>query len=209
MKYKLRSYLFAAAGFMVMNMVAAGPSYAATLIGTTNDALGIDGLTVDSITYDVTFVHLSYNQAYAVIPPTFIGNSSGAADAATALSSALTNFGVTHLVGSASPFGWEAALVPDSAQPVIHGPAAFCGSGGPNSSCSFTAVWVVVGVTLCSDCGDFVIDNNYAIFAPGQDVIVGSTPLPAALSLFAGGLGVVGLFARRRKRKAAAALAAA
>jgi hypothetical protein len=35
-----------------------------------------------------------------------------------------------------------------------------------------------------------------------------STPLPAALPLFVGGLGTVGFFARRRKRKAAAAVAA-
>ena len=32
-----------------------------------------------------------------------------------------------------------------------------------------------------------------------------ATPLPAALPLFAGGLGVIGLLARRRKRKAALA----
>ena len=58
MKYKLRSYLFAAAGFTVMNMVATGPSYAVpVLVGTTNNASGIDGLTVGSVTYDVTFVH--------------------------------------------------------------------------------------------------------------------------------------------------------
>jgi hypothetical protein len=36
-----------------------------------------------------------------------------------------------------------------------------------------------------------------------------ATPLPAALPLFASGLGVFGLLARRKKRKAAAALAAA
>jgi hypothetical protein len=38
---------------------------------------------------------------------------------------------------------------------------------------------------------------------------VSATPLPAALPLFAGGLGVIGLLARRRKRKATAVLAAA
>ncbi len=40
-------------------------------------------------------------------------------------------------------------------------------------------------------------------------VALSNTPLPAALPLFAGGLGVVGLLARRRKRKNTAALAAA
>jgi hypothetical protein len=37
---------------------------------------------------------------------------------------------------------------------------------------------------------------------------VSSTPLPATLPLFAGGLGLVGMFARRRKRNGAAVLAA-
>jgi hypothetical protein len=36
-----------------------------------------------------------------------------------------------------------------------------------------------------------------------------ATPLPAALPLFASGLGLVGFFAKRRKRRAAAILAAA
>ena len=41
-------------------------------------------------------------------------------------------------------------------------------------------------------------DPTYAVgFAPT------ATPLPAALSLFAGGLGVIGLLGSRRKRKAA------
>lgn len=38
---------------------------------------------------------------------------------------------------------------------------------------------------------------------------VTSTPLPAALPLFAGGLGMLGVFARRRKRKAEGAISAA
>jgi hypothetical protein len=37
---------------------------------------------------------------------------------------------------------------------------------------------------------------------------VAATPLPAALPLFAGGLGVIGLLGWRRKRKNAAAIAA-
>ena len=41
------------------------------------------------------------------------------------------------------------------------------------------------------------------------DLGVTSTPLPAALPLFASGLGAMGLFGWRRKRKIAASLAAA
>jgi hypothetical protein len=41
------------------------------------------------------------------------------------------------------------------------------------------------------------------------DFAVATTPLPAALPLFAGGLAVVGLLSRRRKRKAQSAAAAA
>jgi len=43
----------------------------------------------------------------------------------------------------------------------------------------------------------------------GPNQPIASTPLPAALPLFAGGLGVMGLLGWRKKRKAAAALAAA
>ena len=52
------------------------------------------------------------------------------------------------------------------------------------------------GVTV--DAPDSFVFNN--IFAPPTS----ATPLPAALPLFAGGLGVIGLLARRRTRKQAA-----
>ena len=53
-------------------------------------------------------------------------------------------------------------------------------------------------------------DANPAAFGPALDnVSVSATPLPAALPLFATGLGALGLLGWRRKRKNAAALAAA
>ena len=51
-----------------------------------------------------------------------------------------------------------------------------------------------------SDYDDMVV----RITAVAQEV--GITPIPASLPLFAGGLGIVGLVVRRRKRKAPAAL---
>jgi hypothetical protein len=67
---------------------------AATLLGTTSNPTGIDGLVVDGTTYDVTFVNGSYNVVYTSSAPTFLGNDAGAADAAGAISSALNGFGV-------------------------------------------------------------------------------------------------------------------
>ena len=55
----------------------------------------------------------------------------------------------------------------------------------------------------CGGNSNWTLDN-VSVDGPA----VSETPLPAALPLFAGGLGVMGLLARRRKRKAAAALAA-
>ena len=52
-------------------------------------------------------------------------------------------------------------------------------------------------------CGNEYIADAGSVSAPG------ATPLPAALPLFATGLGAMGLFAWRRKRKSAAAIAAA
>jgi hypothetical protein len=61
-------------------------------------------------------------------------------------------------------------------------------------------------------------DNGYVLWSnnDGLEAVFDSfnatlvaTPLPAALPLFAGSLGVMGLFGWRRKRKAAASLAAA
>ena len=53
---------------------------------------------------------------------------------------------------------------------------------------------------------DFDYNDDTFVFT---NVSTSTTPLPAALPLFASGLGALGLLARRRKRKASAAFAAA
>jgi hypothetical protein len=51
--------------------------------------------------------------------------------------------------------------------------------------------------------GDVLLAGFDASVSLGK---TGTTPIPAALPLFAGGLGVIGMFTRRRKRKNDAAL---
>ncbi|HEY5504498.1 MAG TPA: VPLPA-CTERM sorting domain-containing protein [Sedimentisphaerales bacterium] len=89
---------------------------------------------------------------------------------------------------------------------------------------SFTA-GSVTGIKLTSNPDNF-FDPNYSSFIQFGDCdhhcsaetftfnnvttgggTLGTTPLPAALPLFATGLGVMGLVARRRKRKSAATAA--
>ena len=57
------------------------------------------------------------------------------------------------------------------------------------------------------DQGEFATPPGFIPFGLTGEIT--ATPLPAALPLFAGGLSVMGLFGRRRKRKAEAAIAAA
>ena len=61
----------------------------------------------------------------------------------------------------------------------------------------------VSGGANCLDCGIAAGLENMT------GTIVAATPLPAALPLFATGLGAMGLFGWRRKRKNTAAIAAA
>jgi hypothetical protein len=76
-------------------------------------------------------------------------------------------------------------------------------TGNPSSAPSYVInnMNLAAGTYLLDNYLESSIDPNYAVlFAP-----VSSTPLPAALPLFAGGLGALGLLGWRRKRKAVTA----
>lgn len=185
-------------------MAVAGSANAALMLeGTTTDATGIDGLVIDSVTYDVSFVNGAYNTIYATSQPTFYLNLNGAEDAVKALQSALHTLDVTGLSGLPGPTTASAIdlLVPYEASPnTVEADITSCGTPYSTTQCTntnppTTPVWVYSLYAGLDPQTDF---NNvdYAFFGPAS-----ATPVPAALPLFAAGLGGLGLLNWRRKRK--------
>jgi hypothetical protein len=72
------------------------------------------------------------------------------------------------------------------------------------SSASFTIASGTDLVFIEPDCGPIPCAGR-SITGGSLDEVPAATPLPAALPLFAGGLGMVGFLARRKKRNALAA----
>jgi hypothetical protein len=83
---------------------------------------------------------------------------------------------------------------------------------GPYPQYSTTAVTTESGITLTASVACYESNScsttSTDSFGPNFETLA-AAPLPAALPLFAGGLGFVGLLAGRRKRKDTAAIAAA
>ena len=89
---------------------------------------------------------------------------------------------------------------------TIYGNANGVFPSGPAAQISTSAVTTEAGVTLTSgvNCGESTACNTTSTDTFGPNFETAATPLPAALPLFAGGLGLMGLLGWRRKRKAAA-----
>jgi hypothetical protein len=186
----------------IASIVSADPSNASSLVGTTSDASGINGLVVDGVTYDVKFFNSSFDSIYSSTAPTFLGNSGGAADAASALAAALTFFSVTQLVGIGPQD--NALLVPFSDARTGVLPCGDC-SGYNVSYVAFQSPYVNgMWGTNTSGSNDSVTYSccDYVVFAPNNGV--GNTPAvpePSTWAMMILGFLGVGFLAYRRKNK--------
>jgi hypothetical protein len=95
MSFFFRSILSALLTGAVMAATAPMAAQATTLVGTALDPTGVDGLVVDGTTYNVAFTSGQYTTVFSATTPTFLGNASGAGDAASALVTSLNS-----LIGS-------------------------------------------------------------------------------------------------------------
>jgi YVTN family beta-propeller protein len=87
-------------GFIAsMALLGASQAGATTLVGSTSNATGLDGLIVDGVTYDIRFQAGSYDTVFGLNPPQ-ITNITTVVDITNAVVAALNSFGVTSLNGT-------------------------------------------------------------------------------------------------------------
>jgi hypothetical protein len=123
------------------------------------------------------------------------------ADGGQTLSTDTTNWSGTYNNGNSDPTASQSWVTPTG------GVAQMTYPWGTPSVIASGALWIWPSDSSSAglSCGNCTVDLQTVITYTG----VSATPLPAALPLFASGLGAMGLLGWRRKRKAAAALAAA
>ena len=154
-----------------------------TLVGTTTNPTGINGLVVDGTIYDVTFSVTTLNSPFTFnVPPS--------GDAALALADALNLLGVTSLGGVVGQDGY--VLDVDDSISEFDAVETEFGSG-----------WAFVFDVGLSNLGQ---DNlgDFTQFGQAVDFTkVGTVGVPEPLSLSLFGAGLAGAVAIRRRKKAA------
>jgi hypothetical protein len=168
---------------LLLGATVAMPAQADTLVGTTSNPTGIDGLNVDGTTYDVTFVNGSYNSVYGSATPSFFGNATGAADAAQAIKTGLDDLNV-------QPVALTEILVP----------VAILNDG----TISDSVVIFCCGISIVTTTDTSGVD---APFGPSIDytsfVAVTAVPEPATWAMLILGFAGIGFMAYRRRAKPA------
>jgi PEP-CTERM motif len=165
---------------------------------------------VDGVTYDVKFYNSPFDPIYSSTAPTFLGNSGGAAEAASVLASALTSFSVTQLVGIGPQN--NALLVPFSDARTGVLPCAPC-SGYNVSYVAFQSPYVagtwttvpplpVQGESNISGSNDSVTYSccDYVVFAPSNEIgNIPAVPEPSTWAMMILGFLGIGYMAYRAK----------
>lgn len=158
-----------------------------TLVGTTTDPTGIDGLVVGTTTYNVTFSITSFDSPFTY------GTSASIAAAAD-LGTALNSLGVTELASTAPTNDGSLILGVDNSSGSNDETVCDAPCTSPNwSSASGSLPLAILGGNLAGFTNSMTYIEAADFAAVGANV-----PEPGTLSLF--GLGLAGFALARRRR---------
>ena len=202
-----------------MRSIGRGVGYAA--LAAILSGLGV--LPASANTYDVTFVGANFD-VNAVITTLSTPDSSGGYDitniqgSVSALNSGVTGGTITGLATNPLPLLPLRPKVPIMSQVVWVGITTTCclqvdQLSTTTDRCSVSRPSAELTLANLYSVGTqfyLSVDNPTGLWNPGDPgrLQVSATPVPAALPLFAAGLGVIGLLFWRSKRKATALTAA-